>query len=265
MGLLLFSGARCLLKVSHPEAFNPGYDRKGKAMKIMQTTIVLLAAGAGVSWSAVSLDIRKPPVTLGAGAGPNVDPNADRGQWFGSGTVRPYEFHDNLVGFGGGAASTNAIKGVVTNITNDGQGGITAFSIQASITNDTNTATAGWMNGTSSHGEQQTATIAYVGTMFSTKLVAEFAMTDLINKPAAWAYPYKCRSCRKSPPQTRQTPHGTATAAVAPAASALPAWDFGAHRAGPNGIANAHIHGERLHPAGRHAPRGDHQLVSQWL
>lgn len=165
-------------------------------MKTIPSAIALLAASAAVSWAAVSLDVTKVPVggtvTGGLNAGPLNDPDSNSGQWFQNAGVRSNEFHDNLTGSGGGNASTSAIKGIVTSITYAAGAGtpIIAFTIDASVTNDTNTAVGPWLNGTNSHGEIQNATVAYVGTMYSTKIVAEFALTDLANQPAQWAYPY---------------------------------------------------------------------------
>lgn len=148
---------------------------------------------AGTTWAAVSLDITKPPVTGGVGTGPLNDPNAFQGQWFADGTVRDHEFHDNVLGNGGGLASTNAIRGVVTSINGGAwsQGApITSFTVSASITNDTPTSQGSWMNGFNSHSEVQGATNAYVGDLVATRLVAEFALADLTLQPVPWNPPY---------------------------------------------------------------------------
>ena len=161
-------------------------------MKIHKGIALLLATSSTV-WAAVSLEITKGPVTGGVNAGPTQDPNAVQGQWFADGTVRQYEFHDNVTGTGGGVASSAAIKGVVTSITWSGAPGtsnIMAFTVDASITNDTVSWSGPWANGSNTHLEVQTDLTPYEGTMFSTVLVAEFALADLTIQPGQWALPY---------------------------------------------------------------------------
>ena len=164
--------------------------------RAINATLVLLATAA-VSWGAVALDITKPPVTQGSGAGPNQDPNAIQGQWFAGGGIGapyalPYEFHDNVTGSGGGLASSKAIEGYVTNLVwLAGPGtGVVGFTVHATVTNDTPTGAGPWANGVNSHGEIQNDTTPYVGNMWSTRLVAEFALTDLGNQPNQWISPY---------------------------------------------------------------------------
>lgn len=88
-----------------------------------------------------------------------------------------YEFYDNIPGSGGGIAGSNAIKGVVisSSLVYSGNN-ITSFSILATITNDLGTQTGPWADGTNSLGESLSTNNHYVGTLFNTKLVGEFAV-----------------------------------------------------------------------------------------
>lgn len=158
----------------------------------------LLSLAATVpTWAAVSLEITKPPVA-GPPTGPVQDPIAAQGQWFldptaapgQQATVRPYEFHDNPIGAGGGNMSTRAIEGIVSSLTLDPSNNITAFTVSASITNDTTTWEGMWPNGTNSHNEQQYASLPYVGTLYDTLLTIEFALAD-INLQPQWIAPYR--------------------------------------------------------------------------
>lgn len=148
------------------------------------------------AWSAVSLDVTKPPVG-GPPTGPIQDPVSLQGQWFfdpsaapgQQTTVRPMEFHDNEIGSGGGVARTRAIEGIVSSITFDAFNNIMAFTVSASITNDTTTWAGPWANGTNSHGEIQNATNPYMGTLHDTLLTIEFALADLSLQPGLWGPP----------------------------------------------------------------------------
>lgn len=142
--------------------------------------IIALACAAGAACAAPSLPVTKPPVA-GPNTGPAVDPAAMRGQWFvdnnGVESVRPYEFHDNVLGFGGGFASSRAIEGVI-NGPGDliiGPAGLTGFFMTISITNDTATWEGPFLDGTNSHQEFRPTTEPYVGTLFDTKMTIEFA------------------------------------------------------------------------------------------
>ena len=158
--------------------------------------LVVCLGLAAVSMGAPSLDIRKSPVTGGTNAGPNpLDPNALQGQWFTnlSGQnpeVRPYEFYDNVSGSGGGTSSSDAIYGVVTNIVYAGgaERNILSFDINATITNDTNTVTGTWADGSNTHTEALSTTQRYEGTMYDTYLTSEFA-ADENNQPSSYASP----------------------------------------------------------------------------
>jgi len=133
-------------------------------------------ARAGPSWL-----IKKPPVVSGTdpNTGPPGDPTASQGQWFsgvgGLEQSRPFEFYDNVLGEGGGAASTDAIRGVLAGSTIDPNGNVSAFSILASITNDLATLSGTPLPGDNSHGESVGVQQSYVGTLFATKLTASFA------------------------------------------------------------------------------------------
>jgi GEVED domain len=148
------------------------------------------------TWAAPSLPILKPPVVpLSQMTGPALDPTAAQGQWFkdsssGEETCRTNEFYDN---FHAEWASVNAISGHVSSITYSAGPGtpITAFSIEATIINDTAVEHQEWLYGDNSHGETNFFTdTPYTGTLVDTKLTAEFAVTDLMNLPALWIPPY---------------------------------------------------------------------------
>ncbi len=149
--------------------------------------LILGALAAPVS-AAPSLPITKPPVMLGSGpTGPAHDPPAMMGQWFSSldgteFTNRTNEFYDNVQEYqgllwGGGPAGSAAIKGIVNNVQYNGPpgiGNITAFTIQATITNDT-PGVGPWRDGANSHGETLSTPAQYAGPLQQTKLTAEFA------------------------------------------------------------------------------------------
>jgi len=145
--------------------------------------------------AAPSLAVTKPPVV--SGPNPNtgpapLDPHAKQGQWFffqppGTNVVaiekRAYQFHDNVTGMGGGAASTKAIYGYVSHIIAAAGpiGGIVAFDITATITNDDSSATGVGLPGHNSHGESLVAgstPVPYRGPLVSPVLVADFAVAS---------------------------------------------------------------------------------------
>ena len=144
-----------------------------------------------------SLLVTKPPVVpLSQLTGPPIDPNASQGQWFkdihGVESVRTNEFHDNV---SGGAAGAYAITGYVDSITYVAGPGtpITAFSIQATIRNDTFLG-GEWGIGHNSHGETNAVQESpYSGPMVDTKLAAEFAIADTNALPAVFQGPYRDR------------------------------------------------------------------------
>ncbi len=145
--------------------------------------------------AAPSLAITKPPVV--SGPNPNTgpvptDPQAVQGQWFffqppGTTVVaiekRAYQFHDNAYGTGGGTASTKAIYGYVSHIIAAAGpiGGIVAFDITATITNDDESAAGVGLPGHNSHGESLVAgstPVPYRGPLVNPVLVADFALAS---------------------------------------------------------------------------------------
>jgi hypothetical protein len=157
---------------------------------------------ASVAWGAVSLDITKPPVTGGIGAGPPNDPNANQGQWLvrnGPGPepfVRSHEFYDNIPGKGGGQSGRHAIFGAVSVVNDnpdwDGSTPITSFTVHTTVTNDTLTWSGDWAPGANSHGESRTRMPGdpYVGDLADSWLTIEFALADLGLRPQTVTPPY---------------------------------------------------------------------------
>ena len=147
--------------------------------------VVPIALVASFALAAPSLDITKGPVTpIPSWTGPAMDPDAVMGQWFldletGNEEVRTHEFYDNVEGAGGGYTSSAAIVGIPVNIQIDAaSGGITAFDIRATITNDTPSLSTAeiWKSGSNSHGERLVVDDQYKGTLYDTKLTVEFAV-----------------------------------------------------------------------------------------
>jgi len=142
--------------------------------------IAALVVGAGAAFAAPSLPVTKPPV-VGPLTGPAIDPAADFGQWFidptGLEEVRSHEFHDNVLGFGGGFASHRAIEGVILTASDiiAGPVGVTGFFMNISITNDTSTWEGPFLDGFNSHQEFRPTVEPYVGKLFDTKMTIEFA------------------------------------------------------------------------------------------
>jgi hypothetical protein len=170
----------------------------------MKTKIVLLALCIGVCclWvqsatAGPSLAITKPPVQPGTlMTGPPIDSAARHGQWFidgqGAETVRTNEFYDDVMG---GQETTRAISGHVSSVQfaiGPPPQTITAFSIEATILNDTGLAME-WSLGSNSHGETLTTAEQYAGPMVDTKLAAEFAIVDLAKLPQPFLSPYRDR------------------------------------------------------------------------
>lgn len=211
--------------------------------KIHLITLLVGFATAVPATAAVSLEITKPPVAGGTGAGPLQDPNAAQGQWFrqltpqpGQPTVRSHEFHDNVPGHGGGFAGSNAIRGIVTTINGLLPGNwlqgtpITSFTVSATITNDTPNPDGPWLPGTNSHLENQNSSLPYVGTLYATMLTIEFALSDLSLQPASWTLPYT----PQVPEIIAANEDASAWYCYNPTADPLnpgnyyvPAWDFG--------------------------------------
>ena len=150
-------------------------------MKSVSCLCGLAVLGVGVALAGPSLPVTKPPVQpVPSWSGPPVDPHAVSGQWFvnpaGIETYRTHEFYDNVRGFGGGFAGSNAIDGWVSALFFDPFGNIAAFDITATITNDDGPE-GPWEPGSNSHGEFLPPDVApsYSGTLFDTKLTASFA------------------------------------------------------------------------------------------
>lgn len=160
--------------------------------------IVLVLLGlCGIAFAAPSLPVTKPPVVpLMQYTGPMLDPFATNGQWFitvdmSEESFRTHEFYDNY--HASEWASVHAISGYVDSITYLAGPGtpITAFSIAATIHNDTATYHMDWSFGDNSHGETNFyMEEAYVGEMVDTKLTADFAIADLMYLPTNWIPPY---------------------------------------------------------------------------
>lgn len=172
-----------------------GYDEMRVSILVVMIVICASLIISTVATAAPSLSITKPPVVpVGSGTGPARDPDAIQGQWFKCGTVeevRRNEFYDNKYGDGGSLTySTNAIYGRAKNLVYN-QGNIIAFDIDATITNDTPWGEGPWADGINSHGEVLHTTNQYIGTLYDTKLTGDFALSDLLNVPIAWAGPYR--------------------------------------------------------------------------
>jgi len=147
------------------------------------SVVVLLVLLCGPAMAAPSLDIDKGPVLPDpSSTGPLIDPEAIQGQWFedvttGNETVRTHEFHDNADL--GGWMSYQAIEGIVTVIQYDSVTvNIIGFQVRATITNDLPNEDD-WLPGDNSHGEWAQGQLEYEGTLYDTKLTAEFAVPPL--------------------------------------------------------------------------------------
>ncbi|MCF7848173.1 MAG: hypothetical protein K9M45_04925 [Kiritimatiellales bacterium] len=177
----------------------------------VHTTLLIAALSIAATinlQAAPSLPITKGPVTSGITAftGPNMDPTAAQGQWFtnlsdGIEEYRPYEFHDNTADNGGGSYSVSAISGFVVNGSVLNTNGvpfsygdpIASFKIEATIYNDTDTASGDASDSSNQHEEYRQGmadTDFYVGTLVNTKLTAEFAVANTNLLPQAFIPPY---------------------------------------------------------------------------
>ena len=145
--------------------------------------------------AAPSLPVTKLPV-LDATilTGPPADPASTNGQWFSNyefqQSSRTHEFYDNVAG---GAKGAGAITGYVSSVTYQAGVGspIVAFSIQATIWNDSSVE-AEYAAGDNSHGESLAYLGApYEGALLNTRLVAEFALIDEFNPPPSTQAPYR--------------------------------------------------------------------------
>ena len=170
--------------------------------QVLLSLMCILLLGT-VVLAAPALLITKPPVQpVPSYTGPVLDPHAIQGQWFkdlttGHQHAKPYEFYDNVIGYGGGdipdpAAfdSWRAIYGKVTNVTMSEGVFITAFTIKARITNDDAWVVGPWAPGTNRHSESLETTEKYVCPLIQTKLTASFAISALGNIPSSWTGAY---------------------------------------------------------------------------
>lgn len=158
--------------------------------------LLLIAAAAALA--APSLPVTKPAVLpLTSYTGPTNDAHALQGQWFrdlqtGGVSVRSHEWHDNTTGQGGGWLGNVAISGRVVNVVWAGpplSSPILAFDIRGYVYNDM-PADSPWLNGTNSHGEVQTASTQYTGTLWGVVLTADFALISPELHPA-YQTPYR--------------------------------------------------------------------------
>ena len=167
---------------------------KTSALPILAVALCLSLVLVPLAAAGPSLPVTKPPVQpLGQMTGPPIDPVAAHGQWFsnagGLETVRTNEFYDDIYG---GPAGVHAISGFVDSITYLGGvpgAPIVAFSIQATIFNDTGLVTE-WLTGGNQHGESLAyQNPPYIGPLVDTKLAAEFAIADTNTLPAVFTLP----------------------------------------------------------------------------
>ncbi len=148
---------------------------------------VALATGAGFVLAAtasagVSLPVTKSPVASGGSplTGPSEDLFALQGQWFKptgnrTGNVpRSHEFYDNIAGHGGGAMGSNALRGTWDGWTFNSQNRVNGFWLEVSISNDNNTTSGNWTEGSNSSNEFRVDAQPYSGTMFDTLLTLEW-------------------------------------------------------------------------------------------
>lgn len=146
------------------------------------SVVAITLAAAGAAFASPSLDIRRPQI-VGPAAGPTFDPGAVNGQWFvnrpgtvpQTPTVRPYEFYDNIEGFGGGPPNHLAIRGQLLNAIPGGPGFFNGYVVRASITNNTPFGEPPWVDGPNRHGESRVQDVRHVGTMFDVKLTTHWA------------------------------------------------------------------------------------------
>ena len=197
--------------------------RKGDLGRAVAIVACALALG-GLAASAVaspSLAVTKPPVgPAETWTGPAEDPcqpmypedpHAAQGQWFLDVdamlfTALPNEFHDNRQGEGGSPryfsetvfpfnppyGHVKCIYGKALNVVKGpGAGNIMSFDIRATITNDTFRGMGQWADGTNSHYESRSTSDNYQGTLFGTKLTADFAVPSANFVEFGWTGPYR--------------------------------------------------------------------------
>lgn len=145
-------------------------------------SVLAVLAVSGTANASPSLDIRTPPVVqFGGPSGPAIDPTSTQGQWFlnnnGLEEVRPYEFHDNITGSGGGPNNSDAIYGRLLQVNFvPGTNVLAGYRIRASITNNTPNIQGNWARERNRHQEMIFQDNApYVGTMFDVKLTSHWS------------------------------------------------------------------------------------------
>lgn len=146
-------------------------------------------AGAGlllasIASAGVSLPVTKSPVASGGSpqTGPSSDLFALQGQWFkstGTGgrsgeSPRSHEFYDNPLGHGGGSTGSNALRGTWDGWTINSQNRVNGFWLKVSITNDTDSVTGMWTEGSNFASEFRVDAQPYSGKMFDTVLTLEW-------------------------------------------------------------------------------------------
>lgn len=165
--------------------------KQSDRLSLMVAAMFIVVATASCAFGATALDISKPPVgPVPSWTGPTIDPHAEQGQWFKDNTtlseeVRPYEFYDNVIDYGGGNQSYLAIKGLVGNIQwagAEGSSEIVSFWMGATITNDL-PGSGSWVGGTNSHGESGGTQLS-AQPLRQVKLTASFAVD--IQKLLQW-------------------------------------------------------------------------------
>ena len=166
-------------------------------VKAIQAALLATALTFAVSinlQAAPSLPITEPPVTSTFMDGPMVDPWSTNGQWFlsidGTKEYRTHEFYDNVTEHGG--SNPHAIDGRVSAVTLNTFGHITAFTVKASIDNNTPQCFGQESDSNNSHGEFRPAgSERYIGPLLDTKLTVEFAIADANLLPAVFSGPYQ--------------------------------------------------------------------------
>lgn len=146
------------------------------------------AAGASLLISAaasagVSLPVTKSPVASGGSplTGPSEDLFALQGQWFqqlgvgrSENAPRSHEFYDNIQGHGGGASGSNALRGTWDGWTLNGSNRVNGFWLKVSITNDSDTVSGTWTEGSNFANEFRVDAEPRAGTMYGTVLALEW-------------------------------------------------------------------------------------------
>lgn len=152
--------------------------------RMMRWSMAAVVVGlAGSVHASPGLDIRSigaGPIGPGIGpAGPAADPTTQQGQWFlmnnGVADARSHEFYDNIDGNGGGAPNHLAINGSFLGYIS-GTGGVTAYQMNVSITNNTPLSFGPIATLANTHGESRVGNSPrYVGDMLNVRFTAHWA------------------------------------------------------------------------------------------